>query len=470
LVATFGGVIPPDDVTPLTNGVPVPGISGGAGSEKFYKIDVPAGQAKLEIMTFGGTGDVDLYVRKGAKPTATEYDYRPYLVGNDETVTIDNPTAGTYFIMLKSFAAYAGVTLRATYTPAVEPVITLTSGVPVTGLAGAVASEKFFKIDVPAGQNFLTIEIAGGPGSTGDADLYVRKGAKPTVAEYDYRPYLVGNNEKVEITSPAAATWYIMVQGHVPYTNVTIVATFGTVVGNNFATDPNCVALWRFEPTHLTVDSRSTNGLTNNGAQDEALDFREGAGCANFKAGESDWMTIDDDDLSSNFPTKNGGAKRDISVCFWMKPRAFPYGGTMICKYLPATEDRSWRLFTEGSTNAYLSLSLGTGTGASFKKYDFSDPNQLFPAGHWYHVAFTYRDVDRTYHVRMWDATAGVLRLDKTGVATFRIAVTEAPIVLGNVPMLSYNYDGLLDEMVVFNDVLTTPEIDQIRLGTYVKP
>ncbi|RPJ20560.1 MAG: hypothetical protein EHM35_19310, partial [Planctomycetaceae bacterium] len=44
--------------TPLTNGVPLAGQSGTSGSEKFYRIDVPAGQDALEILTTGGTGDV----------------------------------------------------------------------------------------------------------------------------------------------------------------------------------------------------------------------------------------------------------------------------------------------------------------------------------------------------------------------------------------------------------------------------
>ena len=55
--------------TPLTNGVPLTGLSGTAGSETFYRIDVPAGQDQLDILTTGGTGDVDLYVRRGALPT-----------------------------------------------------------------------------------------------------------------------------------------------------------------------------------------------------------------------------------------------------------------------------------------------------------------------------------------------------------------------------------------------------------------
>ena len=75
----------------LSNGVPVTGISGSAGSEKFYKIEVPAGQDQLEISTSDGTGDVDLYVRRGSQPTTTSYDYRPYKVGNNETVDRRKP-------------------------------------------------------------------------------------------------------------------------------------------------------------------------------------------------------------------------------------------------------------------------------------------------------------------------------------------------------------------------------------------
>ena len=253
LLASFGGGGPiPDEVTELQNGVAVTGLSGSAGSEKFYKINVPASQAKLDIVMSGGTGDVDLYVRKGSKPTTTEWDYRPYLIGNNETVTIDNPSSGTYYIMLKGYVAYTGVTLKATYTPVPEQVEDLQNGVAKTGLAGASGSEKFFKIAVPAGQDFFKIEMSGG---TGDVDLYVRKGSKPTLTSWDYRPYLIGNNETVDVANPAAATWYILLRGYQAYTGVTLKATYGTtIVGNNFASDPNAAAWWRFESGKLTVD------------------------------------------------------------------------------------------------------------------------------------------------------------------------------------------------------------------------
>ena len=72
--AAYGG-----EPAALSNGVALTGLSGAAGSEVYYQIDVPAGADALSIKTTGGTGDVDLYVRKDAQPTTTAYDYRPYL-------------------------------------------------------------------------------------------------------------------------------------------------------------------------------------------------------------------------------------------------------------------------------------------------------------------------------------------------------------------------------------------------------
>jgi serine protease len=81
----------------------------------------------------------------------------------------------------------------------------------------------FFKINVPAGEALLRVEISGG---TGDADLYVKKGEKPTAKSWDYAPYLHGNNEVVEVQDPAAAAWYIMIRGYQAYAGLTLKACF----------------------------------------------------------------------------------------------------------------------------------------------------------------------------------------------------------------------------------------------------
>ena len=103
--------------TPLRNGVPMRNLSGAATSEQFFQLDVPSSVQTLEITISGGTGDADLYVKRGSEPTTSSYDYRPYLVGNNETVGVLNPSAGTWFVMVRGYQAFAGVTLQATYSP-----------------------------------------------------------------------------------------------------------------------------------------------------------------------------------------------------------------------------------------------------------------------------------------------------------------------------------------------------------------
>lgn len=65
--------------TTLSNNAVVPGISGSKDSQRFYKITVPSGQSQLTISISGGTGDCDLYVKYGAAPSKTNWNYRPYL-------------------------------------------------------------------------------------------------------------------------------------------------------------------------------------------------------------------------------------------------------------------------------------------------------------------------------------------------------------------------------------------------------
>ena len=205
--------------------MPVTGLAGAVDSEKFFKIEVPEGQTNLLFTMSGGTGNADIYVKKDSKPTTSDWDYRQTTAGNNESISLTNDSLqGTWYVMLKGVKAYSGVTLVANYSRRVETVVTLTNGVPVTGLSGIAGTQKFFKIDVPVGQTKFEIRISGG---TGDADLYVRRGTKPTTSAYDYRPYLVGNDETVTVDNPTAGTWYIMIRGYQSFSDITLLATYG---------------------------------------------------------------------------------------------------------------------------------------------------------------------------------------------------------------------------------------------------
>ena len=118
---------------PLANGVAVTGITQPtAGQSVNYTLAVPAGATGLKFVMSGGTGDADMYVKFGAAPTDTVYDCRPYASGNAETCNIATAQAGTYYVRLKAYSAYSGVSLTGSYTAGSSnsaPVANFTSSV-----------------------------------------------------------------------------------------------------------------------------------------------------------------------------------------------------------------------------------------------------------------------------------------------------------------------------------------------------
>ncbi|MFQ3244885.1 MAG: serine protease [Arenicella sp.] len=215
-VATQGTTPPSGNV--LTKGVAKTGLSGTTGNEKFYTIEVPAGASALSFNISGGSGDADVYVRFGAKPTTATYDCRPWLSGNTEACNFASPSAGTYHVMVRAYATYSGVSLVADYTaPIGQP-----DSISVTGLRGSQNQWLDYELDVPAGQSSVNVSISGG---SGDADVYVRFGSNPTTSTYDCRPWLSGNNETCTITSPQQGTYFIRIRGYSAFSGVSLNAS-----------------------------------------------------------------------------------------------------------------------------------------------------------------------------------------------------------------------------------------------------
>ncbi|MCD7098150.1 S8 family peptidase [Stenotrophomonas sp. MMGLT7] len=104
-----------DTGTTLTSGVPKTGLAASTGASLNYTIAVPAGRSSLTVRISGGSGDADLYVRQGSAPTDSSYACRPYVSGNAETCTINAPAAGTWYVRVKAYSTFSGVSLVATY-------------------------------------------------------------------------------------------------------------------------------------------------------------------------------------------------------------------------------------------------------------------------------------------------------------------------------------------------------------------
>jgi hypothetical protein len=101
--------------TLLANGQTITSLTGDSATWRYYRITVPSGQSQLKVTMSGGTGDADLYVRRGAVPTLSAWDYRPWLGGNNEIATITNPASGDWYIGIYAYSTYTGVSLNAAY-------------------------------------------------------------------------------------------------------------------------------------------------------------------------------------------------------------------------------------------------------------------------------------------------------------------------------------------------------------------
>ncbi|CAH9064428.1 hypothetical protein PSECIP111951_03128 [Pseudoalteromonas holothuriae] len=222
LQAASGPIVEPP-ITELTSGVGVP-ANGGAGSQTYFKIDVPAGSDALSFVLAGGSGDADLYVQQGQKPTQNSYLCRPYKNGNAEQCDFTNPAGGEWFAMLHGYAAYSGATLTATVGGDTGGCGSncLQNGVPVTGLAGSQNQQISYTIDVPANVT-LNVSISGG---TGDADLYVKQGSAATKTNYDCRPFVNGNNETCTLNSGQGGKFHIMLNGYNSFSGVSLVGQY----------------------------------------------------------------------------------------------------------------------------------------------------------------------------------------------------------------------------------------------------
>lgn len=204
-----------DNSIPLENNVPVTDLSNAKDSEVNYVLSVPAEANSVKISIAGGTGDADLYVKLGTRPTTGDYDCRPFVGGNDESCDFTSNAAGDYYVMVRGYSSYSGVTLLGSY-----------SGDNGGGDNGSWLDQSanagdwlYYEITVPSGAQSLLVSTTGG---SGDADLYVRQAGQPDKSNYDCRPFKSGNEETCTINSPTAGTWYIAAYAYSSFANVDV--------------------------------------------------------------------------------------------------------------------------------------------------------------------------------------------------------------------------------------------------------
>lgn len=240
-------------------------------------------------------------------------------------------------------------------------------------------------------------------------------------------------------------------------------------MGYDPTSDSACEAWWRCEDGALGTDSSGNgNTLTETGVASSAT-CQEGAASCDF-SGSTDEMSLTDSGLSANFPFKSGTANKEGTFCFWFRADALPGSGNyrgLIGKYITTTNKRSINVGLKGVSASVQSVLLTVAYDASTAGVEKVHGSDL-ATGVWYHVGVTYKDSDRSFRIRIWDAgAAALLGSDLTGTFASAMALSDAQVEVANYNAGGAGFDGLMDDIVVFSRALSADEIDEVRAQTF---
>ncbi len=210
-------------VQALTRGTAQSGISAQNSGKRMFSLEVPAGASNLTFKISGGSGDADLYVRRGEEPTESDFDCRPFRYGNNEQCEFKAPLAGTYFVMIQGDPSFSGVRLMGHYVTGPTGGRTLQVDTPVRNLSAPAGGGLYFKITVPQGASDLWITTH----SNQDLDLFARRGAIPSPDWSE--EFASGNwagNESIYVRNPSAGTYYLLLHAYDEIHNATLAAGY----------------------------------------------------------------------------------------------------------------------------------------------------------------------------------------------------------------------------------------------------
>ncbi len=154
----------------LSNGVTVSDLSGGEDSLQFFEVDLPPGAINLNVQTWGGSGDCDLYLIYSRPDFYNDWSDDDF---NNEEITVTSPDAGKWYIGLEGWESYSGVNLRVTYdsyscTYSIDPTSEHFSS---SGGSGTVSVTTESGCDWTATSNVDWITITSFSGSGGNGSI-----------------------------------------------------------------------------------------------------------------------------------------------------------------------------------------------------------------------------------------------------------------------------------------------------------
>jgi len=178
----------------------------------------PRGKTSINVTGIGIEKAAQIFYRANANILTASSNFAAAKTATEQAATQLGYTAAE---IASVTAAWQAVGVGGVVQP---PVTTpLTNGQAVTGISGATGSQKFYSLVVPAGATSLTFTTSGG---SGDLDLYVKPGAAPTTTDYTCKSEGSSNAETCTINSPAAGTYYVLLNGYATYSGASLTGTY----------------------------------------------------------------------------------------------------------------------------------------------------------------------------------------------------------------------------------------------------
>jgi uncharacterized repeat protein (TIGR02543 family) len=200
------------------------------------------------------------------------------------------------------------------------------------------------------------------------------------------------------------------------------------------------------------------NHLTATGVvSSNTVDFKEGVGSAQIASGDNR-LSRDNVDLSVDFPGQVAGSYSSFSVHSRFKISSYPSPGgvwNLSGVYgVGGVAGTSWQIGILESNHS-VTLTMG-----SFS-VTVTDPIEL---DRWYCVGVAFDAATKTWVSRLYDydTTLETIKTGSTGL--YGMQGSSSPFILGG---YIYYFDGLLDEVVVFNIAKTAAQMKQICQQIY---
>ena len=102
----------------------------------YFFVDVPENRSEINVQVSGGTGNADLYMKRASRPNGIEigdYDFKSANSGNLESIVVQSPEPGRWFIMLPTSSSYQDVELLVRMTPSSAVAISFFSATEISG-------------------------------------------------------------------------------------------------------------------------------------------------------------------------------------------------------------------------------------------------------------------------------------------------------------------------------------------------